>query len=248
MVKRGRSASVGGRRKRAKSAPRSKSVGSKRAVKNARIQGLLGIETKNLNFDFASASINNSDWASAALVPTGYATASLPLIAQGDDFDEREGRQVLLKRIMFKGQLIRADSAKAGDTGMPGTVRFLLVRDRQCNGAAFTGANVLDSGGSVVQDIHDFPTESKKKRFQILWDKTIDFKYPSGYYSGAAGFSYLAPQVLSFKMNVKLNFPVTYTSTTGVVGEITDNNIQLLALCTNNLTYLTGMGRLYFVG
>jgi len=246
VLKRGRSVGASkraGPAKRAKSAPPAR-MKSKASLALANI---LGVEEKTRNIQFTSKSLTN-DW-NAVVPDSPWVTSSLPLIAQGDGANQRDGRKVLIKRIQLNGFVDRSDAIVSGTTGAPGVCRILLVWDKQANQAVTDATKVMNSGGNGKLDIMDFRNEEYKDRFVVLMDKTLDFSNDAGiWYSTVSGYAYLAPASKRFSFDKYVNIPVTYTSTDGVVGEITDNNLTVCAVTSGYTLYFTANARLTFVG
>nr|WAE43220.1 MAG: capsid protein [Cressdnaviricota sp.] len=98
-------------------------------------------------------------WAVTAIDSTGGLTL-LNGIQQGTTPSTRIGSVLNMRRIE-----VRLQATVTASTGIDQFQRFLLVYDRQTNGAALTGAQVL-----VNYDTTAPPLLENRDRFSILWD------------------------------------------------------------------------------
>jgi hypothetical protein len=101
--------------------------------------------------------------------------------------------------------------------------RYMFVLDRQANGAAMTGANML------VADTSYSPLNlTKSQRFKVL--KTIEgtHNYTASYLNAAGAASTLVTNTKEFKGFIKCNIPVEFSGTAGAISEIQTNCIWLV--------------------
>lgn len=174
-------------------------------------------------------------------IPT---TGQLSMIAQGDDANSRDGRQVIIKSLQIHGQLAYAPAAGVIGAVVPTSVSLWLCLDTQTNGAAATPADVITvTGTTPVNWVKNLDND---KRFQILKHWRWDFG-PTG--------SWVAPgggrlQLLSMEdYFLRMNLPVTFNGTAAAISSISTNNLFILAQAdTDDLVTFTGRSRIRFVG
>jgi len=185
----------------------------------------------------------NFQFDSTAEIP---ATGQLCTIPQGDGQSEREGRKVVVKSILFNGQItfVPGAAANAGDV-----VYLYLVQDRQCNGAAATVANndtgIFTSSGSNLSVA--VPCLANESRFKILKKWSIPMNATAGI---TTQYSTMAKPLHFYK---QCAIPIEYDASvnTGAIGSIRSNNLFLVAGSGNQLddtTQCIGTLRLRYVG
>jgi len=241
--KRGRSAGPAG-----KAAPmkRGRSAPPKPRVSSAQLAKVLGVEEKNIDLLYTSVSIG-TDW--QALVPSGAISSPWQTgIVQGDGDDQRDGRRIQVKRVQIKGTIDRGNGVLETQTGAPGIARVILVWDKQCNGLASPVETIMIATGNAKQDTVSLRNPDFKDRYVILMDKTFVFQPDGAYYSTASGLAYLGPASKVFSFSANVNIPTTYSGSTGVVGDITDNSIALFGVTAGFTMYITANARLTFMG
>ncbi len=117
------------------------------------VKRLLNVEFKNVDFIQTSQTVTT--------IP---AIQSVSLIAQDDTTNTRDGAQVKATSLQIKYILSMDGDARVS------TVRIMLIKDKQVNGAFHVAADVLDDVSTV--DILVSPYElANKYRFTILYDK-----------------------------------------------------------------------------
>jgi len=113
------------------------------------------------------------------------------------------------------------------DTPIGYNIRFVVVMDHQCNGAALAPLDVFlapaTAGASTA-----FRNLEHTKRFQILYDKMFTFN-PMIAHTGAALVSNSA--IKSFKIALKLDGQTQFDEAAAAIGSITNNAIQVLCWC-----------------
>jgi len=154
-------------------------------------------------------------------------TGSLVTIVQGDQFYQRIGKSITIKKISCRWTMQAAD--------LGSTFRLLLVQDTQANGAVPTVNQVLGFTGKTVVD-RDFNNLENSKRFKILYDKYGDINALT---SNGATYN---TRNLSGKFFKNCNIPIIWdtSATTGAIGTLRSNNLFFIALC------LTGDAALSF--
>ena len=150
--------------------------------------------------------------AQALAADTTGAILLLNGIARGEDYNQREGRQIFMKHME-----LRIQNAVTGGTGVDQHHRYLLVLDSQPNGGALTITNVLESVSTLA-----YPNLDYRQRFRILLDKTVVLN------ATAEPFSHTFE-----KHFLRLNIPVTFNNgNTGTIADIATNSLYFIALGT----------------
>lgn len=92
-------------------------------------------------------------------------------ISQGDSYTMRDGREITIKSIQFKG-MIQQDTDTAGVTNL---YRIILLIDRETDGTAPTWLNVYNSEN--VWSIRDADVSGVNTyRFKVIFDKVVSTK------------------------------------------------------------------------
>lgn len=158
-------------------------------------------------------------------VDTTTAVQLLNGCMRGDDFRQRNGREIMMKSIELR-YITQACVA----TGSDQTHRIMLVYDRQTNGTALTAAAVLESANTVAPR-----SLENRRRFKILYDKiwTINSSPESG-------------SRVQRKFYRRLAHPVTFNSgNTGYVGDIATGSLYLVVLGSNTAGTTAGQCTFY---
>ena len=88
-------------------------------------------------------------------------------IAQGTGASQRVGRQVLIKKILFKGRIEVGDATFADWDGL--IIKVALVIDKQTNKAQFNITDLWEA-----DDIYHYRNLDQAQRFRVLMLKTIN--------------------------------------------------------------------------
>ncbi len=149
-------------------------------------------------------------------------TSSLVLIGQGITESLRIGRKCIIKSIGWRGKATLAINSGTS-VANPQTVRFIIVHDSQCNGAAplvATAAGVLETA-----HFQSFNNLANKGRFHTLYDKTITLNALAAAGNGTADDTGAVSR--NFAFYKKCNIPVEYSGTASPadITEIRTNNI-----------------------
>lgn len=94
-----------------------------------------------------------------------FTVVGLSEIAQGLDYSDRIGRDILCKKMKLKCYV----KLSASTTTDPSTVRICVVRDTKSDGAVPTYINVFGSTNELAVKTRG----ANQGRFQVLYDKTI---------------------------------------------------------------------------
>ncbi len=199
--------------------------------RNLRFGGFMGLEMKFKDTetvaDAFSVTWNRMDPASNTL--SG--------VAQGDGESQRDGRVYWIHKISIR-VMVTITAAKESEVTPPPDqrYRYLLVLDKQTNGAAMGAGDVIINTGNNKG--LEWRNLQHTKRFQVLWDQEgiIHQNYVN---EGAANL--FAANVQStfikvFHKTFKNPLKVTCTGTTDNVNVIADNSLHMIGLAGTELT------------
>jgi len=157
------------------------------------------------------------DATSVTAVSSGGQVLLLNAMAQGPDFDERIGNKIVMKSVEWRMRL--SNIAAEGCYRTP--VRLLFVYDRQANGAALTGAMVLDAFSTTSLKL-----VANRDRFLILRDELIDW---NTFGAGIAGDSGVDEVQIQRKGFIPLKgLPTTYNAAAAAIGSVTTGSLYAL--------------------
>lgn len=167
---------------------------------------------------------------------------SLNLIPEGTTESQRLGRKCTINSIHIKGELEHPELTSLAQAD--NKVRLILYLDKQCNGAAATVTNILETA-----DVNSFRNLAEVGRFQILYDKTIAINANvTSAYNGTTIVEGTGAVIKHVGINKKVNIPLEFSASTGAITELRSNNIGLLAISTYTRTKLLYTCRVRFTG
>jgi len=153
--------------------------------------------------------LKNIDTDGIAVPALGVTTAAVTAVnnvVQGITAVTRIGRGTVVRQVEFRLQLAMAATSTLSEAW-----RVMVVYDTRTNGAAITGATVLEA--DAIENPYNMANAG---RFKILYDKTK--------YVGTAG-----PQVVSFYMKKRVSLPVNYgLGNAGTSADISTGGISIL--------------------
>lgn len=165
------------------------------------------------------------------------ATGQWALIAQGDTQSTRDGRVAVIKSVQFRGGI----QPTAGVATTPDNLYLWVIQDKQANGAAASAADVF-SGADAESCMINL---NNSKRFKILHKEVI-----APQVTGLSGTTTILHWPVEFYFPCAIQ--MDWNGTTGAIGEITQNNIFIVAgaggTSIDDAYQLTGNARLRFVG
>jgi len=171
---------------------------------------------------------------------TGNVATNLCVVPQDATESGRIGRKITIKSISIRGQFDLPSTGTVANTS--DAARFMLVQDRQANGAAFAVLDVLSTAG--MNSHRDLENES---RFRILKDFQMDLN------AGGGGMNPAATPVSTtvtrqWKFYVKCNIPIEYdsTATTGAIGTQRSNSIAPLFISDIGVCTTTYVARIRY--
>ncbi len=165
---------------------------------------------------------------------------TLLVIPQDNTQSGRIGRKVNVKSI--SGHLkCSMDSSTTTGTRLSDTLRIIIYLDKQCNGAAATVLQILNTAA-----VNSFRNLEQSERFRVLWEKEYSLNYGGGQGNGST-ISW-SEVVRKYKVNIKCHIPVVYDNalSTGALTTIRSNNIGVLAISTNGVADLVATWRIRY--
>ncbi len=189
-------------------------------------------DMKNREFKFEESTIND-----AVVSTTGTIQGQIFTIPQGDDIESRDGNKIVLTSI--NARFIATLPATSTVTETADVIRVVLVVDNSANGALPSVADILS-----LTDIQAFKNLNNTDRFRTILDKTIAINALAGGSNGTTHQSF--SRDISFKFFKKLNLPIKYTGTSGLIGTIASNNIVCLYISEAGFVGLQGEFRVRY--
>lgn len=166
---------------------------------------------------------------------------NLSNIAQGNDYNNRDGNSILLQSLLLRWTLAASSTDPAGDV-----VRLIIFQDNDQRGTDPTPANLLEDVSSGLYAINSPLLHTVNRRFNVLMDKRI----ATGAYQTTAtqavsttghGLYILGKKYLKFKNN-----HIKYTSTAGADASNYEGSLYLLTICRNQTTTIGFHSRIRF--
>lgn len=167
-----------------------------------------GLNRATRGLQLATGEFKAIDTVVSVAADTTSAVTLLNGCARGDDINERTGREVVMRSI----QLCVRATVTAG-TGIDQWHRYIVVYDRQTNGAALTFANVISA-----LDVSAPRNLENRRRFTILMDKKFHLNATAE--SGSQ-------RLISYYR--RLRHPITFNNgDAGTVADITTGSLYLI--------------------
>lgn len=134
--------------------------------------GYMGTAAKALSIAYGVKRLLNVEYKSKLSAPANTMTTTatitgLTLIAQGDDFGDRQGRKIRLVSLSVKG-LVRADPTATQTRG-----RVMIIRDNNGSTIAPVIGDLFASQAAFYDGLHHLSDPQTNSRFSVLWDKQI---------------------------------------------------------------------------
>lgn len=208
-------------RKKYKQSKKSTPYSRARAARGpaAFIRGPIPQRGKELKFIDVTAATSVTDTTGAVVLLNGVAT--------GDDFNTRDGRQVIMKSVQIRG-IFDVNSATTELLA-----RFMLVWDNAPNGVLATVGQILAQSTSLSEK-----NINNQNRFTILADEQRGFSGGGVVVGESQGYN------TAFLRHVKLNHITQYLDTGATIASI--QNGALLLLTIGNQAAGTGAGSIFF--
>jgi len=169
----------------------------------------------------------STGWAGTLTNPTTLNTLFCPSL--GDDYKDRNGRQVKVLAIKIKGFLETPEESGQATAEGPTLTRVILVQDNQTNAAALSPADVILSS-AASGGVNMFQNPANFGRFQVLKDRVFNTTSRTGM-AGVAGAFSIGGQALPFKITKKFKVPpvVHFNATNGgTIADIIDKSWHIM--------------------
>lgn len=183
--------------------------------------------------------------AATAMDSTGTILASsLNLVPEGNGANEMAGRKIVITKIMF--HLTVESPANSGAVTAVRTspeFRFVLVLDKQANGASATVANYLNPAG-----IRSFNNLANGARFKTFKDIRDVITQPMSYNTTALNFG-CGPGRKTYDFYIPCNVLVNFSDQAGgsrVLGEVLSNNFFCIGFSSSSVVEVSFTCRIRF--
>lgn len=219
--------------------------------RNIRTAGFLGIERKF--FDAYGSDISvpaPTDCSGGEMQPEGGCTNCISAPAQGDGEQNRDGRKITMKSIFINVTVRPIVASDQADMKTAPLIFVALVLDTQANGATVVSEQVFTNPNDTAE-VNTFPLRNLQysARYKVMDHKTVSLG-PATAFNDAAATGSVIGQAQTLVLAWRGNIPVTFTSTTADVANVTDNAFHIIAFATNTnfAPVLSFNSRLRFVG
>ncbi len=129
------------------------------------------------------------------------------LLAQGDDYNQRDGLSV--RTLAFESRL----SFNVAAGGFQEQLRFIVFSDTQCQGVAPTIAQLLEVAHPLSQFNH-----LNTERFAVLHDELVDV-------------TTTGPAITHRVIKMPLDLHLRYSAAAGAIGSCRENNLFVALIC-----------------
>ncbi len=163
----------------------------------AKTKAMLNVEYKCIDNTFSNQAVDSA-------TPI---ISEITNVAQGDTATSRDGNQIKLTQVVINLLF----TLRGVNTGM----RYILVHDKQTNGAAFTMGDLLASTG-VQQSLVSALNIDNKYRFRVLADKKFTL-------TDSGANKKVVKKIFIPNLNIRMRFD-------GITNSITDITSSSLAL------------------
>lgn len=182
---------------------------------------------------------HDSSYDFGVVAQTQEQASAILSIPQGTDVDERIGRKIALHSMFARFRINLPDTTDA--TTLSDVIRIMIVHDKQCNGALFTGTDLLTTDNYI-----SFNNLYNKHRFKILMDQRYDLNYDAGGYDGTQEVLANSGQTVERYIRFKYPMVIEYNDTVGSVSERVRNNLVVVCVTANGLATCKFFGRVRY--
>lgn len=216
----------------------------------ARIMNMMGVEKKFLDSSFTGTVSVATDATGGEMDPATLLCLTTPV--QDDTPSGREGKRITCKYIEIKGTLDVAPAEIQANPQQGNQVLVAMVLDMQTNQAQMNSEDCFkNTAANALTNATPLRNLLFADRFRILKSEVFDLTPKTLSHFAVDSFS-VAGRTVSFNWFVPLkDMPVNFNATaTGVIGNVIDNSIHIIAFstATGQTTTLTYNARLRFVG
>lgn len=166
-----------------------------------------------------------SDLANTTAI-AGTIGVDLLIVPQGTTEKNRIGRKMWIKQInvRYTMSLSKQEGESGGGSSMQ--QRFMLIHDKQCNGALPAVLDILETAVPL-----SYRNLANAARFTILKDKLVTFNTGAGAGNGTAND--FSQTLRIYKFSKKCNIPITFDGTDGGIDEKKSGNIFILQIANS---------------
>lgn len=229
---------------------RMESRGRSSVLRAARAGQLLSIEKKFYDQKLINAALTSpADATGGEHNPS--ATISLNTVVQGDGESNRDGRQIVMKSVTVKGNILVPAQTTQTVLDVATTVFIALVQDTQTNGALLNSEDVFTNPGANAQTATQvFRNLKFIKRFKVLKVVQLELPQPESQQVSSGAIVVGGYQVPWSLFKSLANVKVNYSSTSESIVNIVDNGLNIVAWCSNTSTApaISYHSRLRFLG
>ncbi len=171
----------------------------------------------------AEKKFHDLDFDDAVIAAGMNVSTAMLTIPEGNGEQERIGRAITITNIGIKYDISLPSTPSAANTR--DVVRFMVVQDKQCNGALPAALDLLETA-----DYQSFNNLANSRRFRVLMDRNYSLTCKAGSGRGATdtlSYGFDSVQDTFYK---KCNIQIEYdnSATDGTIGTIRSNNIFLV--------------------
>nr|QXP07743.1 MAG: putative capsid protein [Arizlama virus] len=152
--------------------------------------------------------------ATYAMISGGGVVTLINGVAEGSDFNERVGRRLTMGSIQIRGMITPVDN-----TVIDQVVRYMIVYDKQSNGAAPTIVDILTDNTP-----YGFKNLNNRARFIILKDEM--FTLGARDTTATSSFSSAVPHAIEYYRRFRLG--VEFKGATAAIGDIATGALFLV--------------------
>lgn len=143
-------------------------------------------------------------------------------ISEGTTDSNRIGQVISMQKIQMKLQIEKTSVYNRNTL-----VRFALIYDDGCEGAAFDTADIFNVN-NIVDSYLKLPFS---KRYKVLWDKTFALNQVDGTYDEGSTQLTSSNRIRWMPKTIKLrNLPVKYDSTGNTITSISSGSLYFIHL------------------
>lgn len=151
----------------------------------------------------------------------------------GDDFNQREGRVIILKKLTIKGVVAFLGAEDVDDTPCGQIVYLAVVLDKQPNGATITSSDVITNpSASIYLNTRPFKNPNGLMRFKILAEKLIVKPYVVMAQTATNEYSWPSHSVpFEFVIDFKAGLEIRFNNVDGgSIADVVTNAFHFLAV------------------
>ncbi len=176
----------------------------------------------------------------AAVASGSNITATINIIPQDITESGRIGRKCTIKNVMWRFRVTLPEQDAVATPASSDSIRVILYLDKQTNGAAATGADLLEAN-----NVHAFKNLANTGRFVFLLDKVVNINWNS-MASDGAGLVSQAESSREFTFFKSCNIPLEFDNTTGAITELRSNNLGVNIVGRQGIATFTSKIRLRY--